>query len=140
MQFGPGFLPTFLYYFTTTSILFTLVASKGMGFSVTSGIPQQLGLVSGLAAGLLGAYFNRSIAFSVPFQSKKKFLAELETTLTAMGYQLTSQEDDLRIYARSSLGQWLSGKLYVQLEQTCATIASRAATIRRLRKELNPPS
>jgi hypothetical protein len=136
MQFGPGFLPTFLYYFTTTGILFALIASKGMGLSVNSGIPGQLGLVSGLVAGLLGAYFNRTTTLDVQFQSQKKFLTELETTLTAMGYQLASQEEDLRVYERSNLSKWLSGKLYVQMEANRATIASRAGTMRCLQKQI----
>ncbi|WAL60640.1 hypothetical protein [Thermocoleostomius sinensis] len=136
MQFGPGFLPTFLYYFTTAGVLVALVASRGMGFSLNSGMPGRLGLMGGVVAGLLGAYFNRTTTVDVQFQGQKKFLAELETTLAAMGYQLAAQEEDLRIYERSNLSKWLSGKLYVQLEQNHATIASRAGTLRRLRKQI----
>jgi hypothetical protein len=73
---------------------------------------------------------------NVQFQSQTKFLTELETTLTAMGYQLASRAEDLRVYERSNLSKWLSGKLYVQIEPNRATIASRAGTIRQLQKQI----
>lgn len=136
MQSGPGFAATFLYYFAATGVIFTLVAMQGMGFSSASGLPQQLGLAGGLIAGLIGAYFNRTITIAIPFQNQKKFKATLEATLNAMGYQQVSEEDDIRIYERSNLSRWLSGKIYVQLEKDQATIASRAVHIRQLQKGL----
>ncbi|GAB4383969.1 MAG: hypothetical protein Kow00121_46810 [Elainellaceae cyanobacterium] len=136
MQFGPGYFPTFLYYFTTTAVIFTLMASRGMGISMNSGLPQQLGLAVGVIAGLLGAYVNYTTMMSVQFQNRKKFLAELETALTEMGYQQTSEEEGVQVYERSAIRRLLSGKLYVQLENNTATIASRAANIRRLQKEI----
>jgi hypothetical protein len=146
MEFGPGFLPTFLYYFVGTALLFTLVASKALGLSVETGLPQQVGAVGGVVAGLIGAYFNRTMVFSVPFTNKKTFLNRLESTLTQLGYQLVPEDesspeqdaDPVLVYERSSSRNWLSGKIFVQLDETekTATIASRAAMIRRLKKEL----
>jgi len=136
MQSGPGFAATFLYYFATTGVIFTLVAMQGLGLSTTSGLPQQLGIAGGVVAGLIGAYFNRTLTITVPFQNRKKFLATLETALNAMGYQQVTEEDDSRVYQRSNLSKWLSGKIYVQLEKNQATIASRAVHIRQLQKGL----
>lgn len=142
MQSGPGFAATFLYYFATTGIIFTLVAMQGMGLSTVSGVPQQLGIAGGVVAGLVGAYFNRSQTIAVPLQNQKQFLATLEPALNAMGYQQVSAADNVhiadnvRIYARSNLSKWLSGKIYVELDQDKATIASRAIHIRQLQKGL----
>jgi hypothetical protein len=136
MQFGPGFTATFLYYFATTGVIFTLVAMQSMGLSPTSGLPQQLGIAGGLVAGLIGAYFNRSMTIAVPLSNQKKKLAPLETALRTMGYQQVSEEDTVRVYERSNLSKWLSGKIYVQIEKDQATIAGRAVHIRRLQKEL----
>lgn len=136
MQSGPGFAATFLYYFATTGIIFTLVAMQSMELSTASGVPQQLGIAGGVVAGLVGVYFNRSQTIAIPLQNQKQFLATLEPALNAMGYQQTSEADNIRIYERSNLSKWLSGKIYVQLEKDQATIASRAIHIRQLQKGL----
>ncbi|NJL40076.1 MAG: hypothetical protein HC899_27450 [Leptolyngbyaceae cyanobacterium SM1_4_3] len=136
MQFGPGFGATFLYYFTSTAILFTLVSSQALGVDMGSGIPQQVGLVGGLVAGLMGAYFNRTTTLSVTFKGKKAFLANLNTVLSQMGYQQKSEEDDLLVYERSALGRFLSGKVYVQIEPEKATIASRSLQLKRIQKQI----
>lgn len=136
MQSGPGFAATFLYYFATTGVIFTLVAIQGLGFSPASGLPQQLGIAGGVVAGVVGAYFNRTLTITAPFQNRKNFLATLETALNAMGYQQISEEDNTRVYERSNLSKWLSGKIYVQVEKNQATIASRAIHIRQLQKGL----
>jgi hypothetical protein len=137
MQFGPGFLPTFLYYFTGTAIIFTLLASKGLGLSLSTGVPEQLGILGGLVAGTLGAYLNQTTTFSVQFRDRQKFFRELETTLNQLGYEQTAEEDGLRVYERSSARKLFSGKVYVQLEGNSATLGSRASIVRRLRKGLS---
>lgn len=137
MQFGPGFLPTFLYYFATTAIVFTLVVAKGTGAGMDTGLPQQVGAIGGVVAGLIGAYFNQTKTISVKFQNQKTFLKQLEQALNQMGYQQVAEEDGIRIYERLNLAKWLSGKIYVQLEQNTATIASRATHIRGLQKIQN---
>jgi hypothetical protein len=133
MQFGPGFLPTFLYYFTGTTVIFTFLAAKGLGLSLATGIPEQLGVLGGLVAGGLGAYINQTTSFSVQFRDRKKFLKELASALGELGYEQTAEEDGVRIYERSTARKFFSGKVYVQLEGNSATIASRASTVRQLR-------
>lgn len=149
MDFGPGFLPTFLYYFSSTAVVCAFVVSRALGVGLDSSIPQEIGAAGGVVAGLLGAYFNRTVTYTAPFQSQKKFLNYLETLLEQMGYQqvieqpdetdadlAAAQPDNLRIYTRSSFSKWFSGKIYVQLDAQSATIASRAVTIRQLRQRL----
>ena len=136
MQFGPGLLPTFLYYFSSTALVFALVTILGMDQSLSTGAPQQMGLLGGLVGGILGAYFNRTIKLELPVESEKKFLKKLEGTLTQLGYEKKLEEDGVRTYERSGTSKFLSGRIYVAIENGTATIASRATQIRRLRKLL----
>jgi hypothetical protein len=134
MQFGPRFVPTFLYYFSTTAIVFSLVTIKGMGLGLETGLPQQVGLIGGLVAGLLGGYFNRTMTLTVPVKNKQKFFNTLNESLSKMGYQQREEMDGVVVYERSALSKFLSGKVFVHIEQDTATIASRAVHIRGLRK------
>jgi hypothetical protein len=136
MQAGPGFLSTFIYYFATTAIVITTVVSQGTGLEIATGIPQQIGALGGALAGLVGVYFNRSVAIVVPFLEKEKFLAELETLLTAMGYQLQAEGNEVRVYARSGINKWLSGRVFVKFEGQEATIASRAVHMRQIEPQI----
>ncbi|MBF2001184.1 MAG: hypothetical protein IGS38_10740 [Synechococcales cyanobacterium M58_A2018_015] len=150
MDFGPGFLPTFLYYFTSTAVICAFVVSRALGVGLDSSIPQEIGAAGGVVAGLLGAYFNRTVTYTVSVPSQKKFLNYLETLLEQMGYRravaesdetesesaTAAESTDLRVYERSSFSKWFSGKIYVQLDAKSVTIASRAVTIRQLRRQL----
>lgn len=137
MQFGPGFAATFLYYFTSTAVIFTLVASQALGLSLQTNIPQQLGAIGGLAAGLIGAYFNRTITLTVPVQNQQEFLTKLNETLAQLGYQQSEElEDQIWVYQRSGLSKAVSGKVFVQLEAGSATIASRAIQLNAIRKQI----
>jgi hypothetical protein len=144
-QFGPGFLSTFLYYFATTAIVTTFIASKGLHLAVGTGLPQQLGLVLGILAGLLGGYFNRTTHFSVAFTQQKAFLKALDDALSKLGYTKVSSDDDsssddenenVLVYRRSMLGRFLSGRVFVQVKPREATIASRAIQLNRIRQEV----
>jgi hypothetical protein len=136
MQTGSGFLSTFLYYFATTAIVITAVVSQATGLQIATGIPQQIGALGGVLTGLVGVYFNRSVCIVVPFSEEKKFLVELETLLTAMGYQLQAEGDGVRVYARSGIKQWLSGRVFVKFEGKEATIASRAVHMRQIEPQI----
>jgi hypothetical protein len=134
MQFGPGFIPTFLYYASTTAIVFSLVTMKGMGLGLETGLPQQVGLTGGLIAGLLGGYFNSTMTLTMPVNNKKEFFNILNNALSQMGYQQKDEMDGVLVYERSGLSKFLSGKVFVQIDHNTATIASRAVHIRGLRK------
>lgn len=136
MEFGPGFLVTFLYYFASTAVIFTLVMARGVGVGTETGIPQLVGLVGGLVAGLVGGSFNRTATLSVEFKNQKQFVSELEQVLNQLGYAKTSEMEDVWVYERSSFSRLFSGKVYVQIEQRTATIASRASNISQVRKAM----
>jgi hypothetical protein len=136
MQFGPGFVATFLYYFSSTAVVLAFVTMQSTGLNLATGIPQQVGGLGGLIAGILGAYFNRTICFSVPVEGRKKFLNQLDSTLAGMGYEKISDEEGVQTYQRSAWSQWFSGRIFVQVEDQQATIASRAITVRSLKKVL----
>ncbi|GAB4467220.1 MAG: hypothetical protein OHK0037_23770 [Elainellaceae cyanobacterium] len=141
MQFGPGFTATFLYYFASTALVFTLVTALSMETAV-GGIPQQVGLMGGLLGGLVGAYFNRSISVVLPVTSKKTFWNTLNPTLSGLGYTPspdaleTDGTGEIRIYERKGLKKALSGKIYVQLEKDSATLSGRAVQVKAIRKRL----
>jgi hypothetical protein len=136
MQFGPGLVATFLYYFSSTAVVLTFVTIQSTGLNLATGIPQQVGGLGGLIAGVLGTYFNRTLSFSVPVEGRKKFLNQLESTLTGMGYEKIADEEGVQTYQRSSFSKWFSGRIFVQVEDQQATIASRAITVRNLKKVL----
>lgn len=138
MEFGPGVAVTFLYYFTSTAVVLAFVVSQALDISVSTGIPQQFGAIGGLVAGLLGSYFNRTVSFTVSIKGQKQFLNRLESTLNEMGYQQISDEEGVRIYERSSLSKWFSGRIFVQTEGDQATIASRAIAVRSLKQVVGP--
>ena len=136
MQAGSGFLTTFIYYFATTAIVITIAVSQRTDLEISTGIPQQIGALAGALTGLIGVYFNRSVAIVVPFLEKGKFLAELETLLTPMGYQLQAEGNGVRVYARSGINKWLSGQIFVKFEGQEATIASRAVHMRQIEPQI----
>lgn len=149
MDFGPGVAVTFLYYFSSTAVVIAFVVSRALDISVSTGIPQQFGALGGLIAGGLGAYFNRTVRFELPIKSEKQFFNRLEPILTNLGYQPieageaeTEEAEDaepvagLRVYERTSLSKWFSGRIFVQVEGQQATIASRAVVIRTLKQVL----
>lgn len=107
MQYGPGISATFLYYFTSTAIVFAFITAQSLGTGI-SGFPQQVGLVGGLVGGLIGVYFNRTVTLSVSKQAggksefskgnKKKSGKAIAKTLPklieSMGYELVVEPED----------------------------------------------
>ncbi len=137
MSFGPGFVPTFLYYFVSTTLIAAFVASRGLGMSIGSGTPLRLGIVLGLLAGLAGGYFNRTVTRSFDFKNRKKFDQQLEGILAELGFQKADErEDGVRIYQRAALAKVLSGKVFVQFEQQSAAIAGRSIAMKQLSKRM----
>lgn len=159
MDYGPGGSATFLYYFTSTAIIFAFITARTLGTGL-EGVPQQVGLLGGIVGGLLGAYFNRTITLSleeylaqlhesaaadttVKSTSSKKMkqmaiAPDLQKILTAMGYDQTTEpnDDGVAVYTRSGLSRFVSGKIYVHTEEDKTTVASRAIHIRALKKIL----
>ncbi|MCU0527618.1 MAG: hypothetical protein MUF72_22700 [Elainella sp. Prado103] len=143
MEFGPGVAVTFLYYFSSTAVVLAFVVSQALDIGISTGIPQQFGAIGGLVAGILGTYFNRTVRFELPIKSEQQFFNRLEPVLDNLGYQqVEDAEDDsekvpgLRVYERTALSKWFSGRIFVQVEGQQATIASRAVVIRTLKQVL----
>jgi hypothetical protein len=138
MQLGPGFWATFYYYFTGMTLVVAVLASQVLGLSLTQPLPYRYGITLGLVAGLVGAYFNRSVTFSLEFKNKKAFTKTLNKTLSDMGFEPKSEIDDFVVYQRPALRNIFSGKVFVQIDDGIATIISRASIIRRLRQKIEP--
>jgi type II secretory pathway pseudopilin PulG len=155
---GPGAASTFLYYFSTSALVGSFVVSRGLHLGLQTGIPTQIGILFGLVAGSLGAYINRSTQLQMTVANPKQFQQTLEAALEKMGYGPVPTPEDTEestdkgakankvnaatqaapylTYQRSSLSQFFAGKLYAQITPSQATIVSRAANIRRLKKLL----
>ena len=136
MPQGPGFLVTFLYYFSSTTLIVIFVTSKGIGMSLETGLPYQFGILFGLVAGLLGAYFNRSATISVSFRNKKTFIKTLDQALSEMGFEKKSQLEEFAVYEKSAIRTLFSGKVLVQIDQNSATIIGRSSNIKRLSQRI----
>lgn len=133
---GPGFIPTFLYYFVGMTFIAVFVISQGAENGLELGNPWQVAIVFGLVSGLAGGYVNSHKTIALPIKNKGAFLKTLKDTLTAMGYAETSQVDEFTVYERSGLSKFLSGKLFVQLEKETATVSGRSTQINTLQKQL----
>ena len=136
---GPGFGLTFLYYFSGIALVTTFLATKTLGVSLDTGIPNQFGLVFGAFGGIVGALVNRNTRLDLPITSKKKFKRKLEDALTAMGYteDTGAHLDGILVYRRLFARQLFSGKIYVLIEEKQAHISSRANHIRSLKRKLD---
>lgn len=134
---GPGYMPTFLYYFVVTTFIVVFVVQQG-GEALQIANPFQIGMFFGLAAGFLGARFNSSQTISLPVKNRGAFQKQLLKTLNDWGYQESSELNGFTVYERSGLSKFFSGKIFVQLDKNTATIAGRASKIRPLQKQLDP--
>ena len=136
---GPGAVPTFLYYFTSATLLTSFVALKGLNLSFATGGPQQLGLLGGLLAGGIGAYFNRTVAIALAAPESGQARTGVEAVLADMGYHLSETVDDdgmvVQVYERSALRQLLSGRIYLQRQDQCI-VAGRAGQLRQLQRRM----
>lgn len=133
---GPGFLPTFLYYFVSTTFIVVLVVSKGMETGTAVLNPYPIGLGFGLVSGLMGAYFNRYVTVSIPFSPETVCMASVQETLTQMGFAAASQLEDMTVYERPGLSKFFSGKIFIQAEMNSVTISGRSSNVTVLRKTL----
>ncbi|HEY9763238.1 MAG TPA: hypothetical protein V6D07_11985 [Trichocoleus sp.] len=135
---GPGFLPTFLYYFSGTALVTTFLAVKSLGVGLETGIPGEFGLLFGALGGLVASYFNHNRLIDIPFTNRKAFLTQLEQALAEMGYAQDTDAtlEDVLVYHRAALRQLFSGRIYVRVGEKQATLSSRALHIRGLKKRL----
>ncbi|MBE9170347.1 hypothetical protein IQ238_23435 [Pleurocapsales cyanobacterium LEGE 06147] len=128
----PGFWLTFLYYFSVTNLIVILVVSQGMGIGFNDRLLYQIAVLLGLIAGLVGAKFNRSVTLSAYFSNKKAFSKILNEILSQMGFEPKSQLEDFIVYDKSSWKTLFTGKIFVQIEDSSATIIGRSSIIKKL--------
>lgn len=139
MQSGPGFLPTFLYYFVGTTFIVVLLIDQGVGNSAladSSGNPFSIGILLGLLAGGVGAYFNRHEVVTIPIKNQKAFAQKIHAALAEMGFAEAAQVEQITVYERPIPSRFFSGKLFVQLEKETATLSGRSRLLRSLQKRL----
>ena len=132
----PGATITFLYYFSMTTLIVLLVMSQGMGVSLNSQIPYQLGISLGLITGVMGAYFNRSVTLTLKIKNPQTFMKQLESTLATLGFENASQVDDYTIYSRAGFSSLFSGKILVKIEPKSAILIGRSRNIKSLQRIL----
>jgi len=135
MQYGPGSAATFLYYFTSTALVFTLVTATATHTSV-NGLPQQVGLLGGLVGGLIGAYFNRTVTLTLETTGNDAHFKTLVQSLEAMGYTQQREAEGILVYERHGLSKLASGKFFVHPEGEKVTVASRAIHMQALKRLL----
>lgn len=139
MQSGPGFVPTFLYYFVGTTFIVAFVVSKGLDTSELTGSmgnPLQVGILFGCIAGGLGAYLNSHDSVELPVKNRGAFSQKLNDTLTAMGYSDVEEVDAIKVYKRPFPSSLFSGKVFVAVDNKQAIISGRSSSIRKLQKRL----
>lgn len=136
---GPGWGITFLYYFSGTALVTTLLAMKILNLSLDTGIPNQLGLVAGAFGGVIGAYVNHNNTLEVPYKNRQGFLKRLEPILADMGYSEDPEtvSEGFQTYRRPLLRQLFSGRIYVQCLSDRAVIAGRSLQLRALKRRLS---
>ncbi len=131
---GPGFVPTFLFYFVGTTFIAAFVIAKGAPELEVN--PFQVAILFGLLAGGIGSYFNSHQTISFPIKNRGAFLKALKDSLTQMGYEEKTQQEELTIYERPIPSNFFSGKLFVQLEKDTAMVSGRSSIIRSLQKRI----
>ncbi|MDX2241956.1 MAG: hypothetical protein NW224_14825 [Leptolyngbyaceae cyanobacterium bins.302] len=139
MQSGPGFLPTFLYYFAGTTFIAVFVLAKGLDHPDLAllGNPFQIAIPLGLVAGSLGGYFNGYEQMELPLKNRGADLKKLNQTLTDMGYTETQEVEQVKVYDRAFPSNLFAGKILIQIDDKIINISGRASRIRALRKLFN---
>lgn len=137
MQAGPGFVPTFLYYFVSTTFIVVFVISNGLSNAEQLEIfnnPFQIGIFLGLIAGSLGAYFNSYESAELPLKNLKADLKNLHQIITSMGYIEVQEIDQAKLYERPFPSNFFAGKLILQPSEESIIVSGRSSRIRQLKK------
>jgi hypothetical protein len=140
MQSGPGVIPTFLYYFTSTTLIVVFVISRGLDpteqFAISNN-PFPIGIVLGVVAGGLGAYFNRYESVEVPIKNRGADLKLLTETLATLGYTEAEKIDPVTVYERPFPRNIFAGKLLIRINENSVEVSGRANRIRAFRKMIS---
>ncbi|MEM8641994.1 MAG: hypothetical protein AAGG51_24750 [Cyanobacteria bacterium P01_G01_bin.54] len=132
MPQGPGLLLTFLYYFSTATLIADLVLAQQLQMGLNDRSTLQLSLFVGIMTGLLGLYMNRSRTLNFTVGSQRRFASRLEAALEEMGFDNKENAEGYSIYSHRGWQRWFAGKILVKIERQAVTITSRADNIRQL--------
>ena len=137
MQSGPGFVPTFLYYFVSTTLIVTFVIAKGVTDAEHLAIfsnPLQIGILFGLIGGGLGAYWNGYEAIELPLKNRKIDLKKLDEHLINLGYVESQVIDQVKVYERPFPASIFAGKLLVYTDEKTVHISGRSSRVKAFKK------
>ena len=126
MMQPPGFFLTFFYYFAITNLIVVALVPQRLGINWLDPTVYQIGVCTGLIAGILGANYNRNITVTTQIKQKKIFLNALNKTLAEMGFEPKSELEGYTIYQKSTWAALFSGRVFVKIERNIATIMGRA--------------
>jgi hypothetical protein len=129
-----GFWPTFLYYFTGISLIAAIAASQVLDLQLATAF--RFGILPGLLAGLVGAYFNRTVSLAWPVTDPESAQTQLTHALAELGFEPRGEQEGYQVYQRSPLSHWFSGSILVQVQGETATLFGRANNIQHLQKKL----
>lgn len=137
MLSGPGFAVTFLYYFSTTTLIVTFLVAQETHVNFLAPANFQMGIVTGTLVGLVAAYFNHNITIDIEFKKKRTFINKLNQALSQMGLDEQMQVGDFVVYYKSGLKKFLSGKISIKMEKKSAIIMGRSSQVKQLKRNLD---
>jgi hypothetical protein len=137
MMKGPGFVPTFLYYFVGSTFVAFFVLSHGANPDLALASPWGVAIAFGILSGLVGGSLNGHTTVQLPVNNTGDFTKKLQAVLIAQGYQETERVEAVTVYQRSDWTKMLAGKILVQLEPNTAQISGRSTHIKAIQKQLS---
>ena len=133
---GPGFAVTFLYYFSTTTLIIAFLVAQKANVNFLSPANFQMGIVVGTLVGLVAAYFNHNITIEFEFKKKHTFTTKLNQALSKMGFDEQRQVEDFVVYYKSGVKKLFSGKISIKIEKKSARIMGRSSQVKQLRQNI----
>ncbi len=138
MMRGPGFVPTFLYYFLGATFIALFVLSRGDRPELEFANSQQVAIAFGLLSGLMGGLFNSHSTLELPLD-QASVSKRLSALLAERGYEPAEQQDAVSVYVRSGWMRLLRGKIFVELADGTATVSGRSRDVRAIQKAMARP-
>lgn len=136
---GPGYGLTFLYYFAITAVIAILLGHQGTGVSWQDPALYKISVPFALLVASIGAYINQNTLLSIPLPKQSARVTKvqaLKTLLDRMGYAELEDDEGIQIYRRTGLAKYLSGDLFVQVENKEILISGRSSMLNQIEKQL----
>jgi hypothetical protein len=151
MMKGPGFVPTFLYYFVGSSFIALFVLSQAATGTDAGGSalgnPWPVAILFGLLSGGVGGWLNSHTTLELPVNNKGGFVKRLEAALAAKGLAAMPRDaadkagipDDVTVYQRTGWTQRLAGRVFVEYDKKTAIVSGRSTLIKAIQKQMASP-